>query len=359
MLTACGVGEMAEMMDVPDRDGRPDPAAARTPAEFVEALRRLKRWAGLGYRQLEKRGTAAGVALPRSTVTAALARDSLPREDLVAALVQACGGDAEDVTRWVTARRRIAATDPAATDPTASDPVDTPDDASATPGLRAAWLALVPPAIGRASWPVRVLAATLVTLVAVVVTAAVVSTVRELTGPGPDQATSTDDDAARGSTSAPSVRASSPPPLATTSAAAPAGGSGWVQIRQGANVTLVDFQAIDLDTGGTGEYDITSGGAGNRPGLDIGLSHGATRLSAVRHPAKLAILDRRGAATVDRCISATGWTFTIVNLPDAVAIGTDICVTTDTYAAAMITVDRPPNAVETTLTFHYTVWARR
>ena len=68
----------------PGNAGKPDPGQAATPAEFVEALRRLKRWTGMGYRQLAKRAAAAGQALPRSTLTVALNRGTLPREDLIA-----------------------------------------------------------------------------------------------------------------------------------------------------------------------------------------------------------------------------------------------------------------------------------
>lgn len=89
--------------------GRPDPRALATAGEFVEALRRLKRWSGLGYRQLAKRATATGHALPRSTLTVALNRGTLPREDLVAAFVRTCGCDDAEVAAWVAARRRIAA----------------------------------------------------------------------------------------------------------------------------------------------------------------------------------------------------------------------------------------------------------
>jgi hypothetical protein len=89
--------------------GRPEPATATTSAEFVESMRSLKRWTGLGFRQLEKRATAGGAALPRSTLTVALSRDTLPREDLVSAFAHACGCDEDEVARWVAARRRIAA----------------------------------------------------------------------------------------------------------------------------------------------------------------------------------------------------------------------------------------------------------
>lgn len=93
----------------PGDTGRPDPATVVTAGEFVEALRRLKRWSGMGYRQLAKRAAVAGQALPRSTLTVALNRGTLPREDLVVAFVRTCGCDEEEVARWVGARRRIAA----------------------------------------------------------------------------------------------------------------------------------------------------------------------------------------------------------------------------------------------------------
>lgn len=80
----------------------------RTAGEFVAGLRRLKDRAEVGYRMLEKRATAAGDVLPRSTMTAALRRDALPREDLVVAFTRACGCGPAEVARWVAARRRLA-----------------------------------------------------------------------------------------------------------------------------------------------------------------------------------------------------------------------------------------------------------
>lgn len=93
----------------PDHAGRPDPSTAVTVGEFIDALVRLKRWSGLGYRQLAKRAAVTGHSLPRSTLTVALNRSTLPREDLVVALASTCGCDEEEVARWVGARRRIAA----------------------------------------------------------------------------------------------------------------------------------------------------------------------------------------------------------------------------------------------------------
>jgi hypothetical protein len=93
----------------PGDAGRPNPGTAATAGEFVDALVRLKRWSGMGYRQLAKRAAVIGHSLPRSTLTVALNRSTLPREDLVVALALTCGCDEEEVAQWVSARRRIAA----------------------------------------------------------------------------------------------------------------------------------------------------------------------------------------------------------------------------------------------------------
>lgn len=86
----------------------PDPKAARTAAEFVVAMRQLRSWSDLSYRQLERKAEAAGDVLPRATISGALSRDDLPREQLLAAFVRACGGDEETVASWLTARRRLS-----------------------------------------------------------------------------------------------------------------------------------------------------------------------------------------------------------------------------------------------------------
>lgn len=86
-------------------DSDPDPLDARTAAEFVELMRRLRDWAGLSYRQLERRAETSGDVLPASTLATALSRVTLPRESLVVAFVRACGCD---TAAWVTARRQLA-----------------------------------------------------------------------------------------------------------------------------------------------------------------------------------------------------------------------------------------------------------
>jgi hypothetical protein len=86
----------------------PDTDAVASAAELVAAMRWLKSWSGLSYRQLERHAAKRGLALPRSTLTNALHRQTLPREDLLAAFVRACGHGEGEVARWVAARRRLA-----------------------------------------------------------------------------------------------------------------------------------------------------------------------------------------------------------------------------------------------------------
>ncbi|MBT3149338.1 hypothetical protein HTV45_00140 [Streptomyces sp. CHD11] len=77
-------------------------------AAFVAALRRLKAWSGLSYRQLERRATKAGHNLPYSTAATMLGRDRLPRAELVAAFVAACGVRTDGAEAWLDARMSIA-----------------------------------------------------------------------------------------------------------------------------------------------------------------------------------------------------------------------------------------------------------
>lgn len=184
---------MADAVDGLHEAGWPDPAAVATPAEFVQALRRLQRGSGLSYREVEKRASHAGNPLPRSTLTAALARSTLPRENIVVALIHACGGDEEQVQRWVAARRRIASA-PSASAPSDSAPsASAPADAAATGASVAASApaAVTLPVLGRTRVPrtrtgvvVLVLA---VTALAVIVGRLLVAPAEEPDGAAPGQ----------------------------------------------------------------------------------------------------------------------------------------------------------------------------
>ncbi|WP_030670692.1 hypothetical protein [Streptomyces sp. NRRL B-1347] len=86
----------------------PVPTHTAGEAAFMSELRRLKAWSGLSYRELERAAAAAGEVLPYSTAATMLRRDRLPREAVLVAFVVACGLDADDTRRWVTARRELA-----------------------------------------------------------------------------------------------------------------------------------------------------------------------------------------------------------------------------------------------------------
>ncbi|GGX18677.1 XRE family transcriptional regulator [Streptomyces lomondensis] len=90
---------------------RPFPHEARSAAEFVACMRALKQEAGLTYRQLEANAEQRGDVLARSTVADVLRRDTLPRAEVVAAFVRACGRG-EETADWLDARNRLTAAEP-------------------------------------------------------------------------------------------------------------------------------------------------------------------------------------------------------------------------------------------------------
>ncbi|MFC3573096.1 XRE family transcriptional regulator [Streptomyces yaanensis] len=79
----------------------------RTAAELNAELRELKARSRLTYRQLEEHAARQGELLPRSTLADVLRNGSLPRPELLAAFVRACG-EGEDVDEWLAARQRAA-----------------------------------------------------------------------------------------------------------------------------------------------------------------------------------------------------------------------------------------------------------
>lgn len=87
---------------------RPPSPEATDEAGFVAALRRLRAWSGLSYRQLEREATTAGDSLPYSTAATMLGRNRMPRPELLATFVRACGLGEDEVAEWVAARAAIA-----------------------------------------------------------------------------------------------------------------------------------------------------------------------------------------------------------------------------------------------------------
>jgi tetratricopeptide (TPR) repeat protein len=84
------------------------PSNARTAAEFVALLRTAKNRSGLSYRALERKARKVGDHLPVSTLASVLSRGSLPKEDVVAALIRAFGGDPATVNEWGEVRAALA-----------------------------------------------------------------------------------------------------------------------------------------------------------------------------------------------------------------------------------------------------------
>ncbi|MGW0960395.1 helix-turn-helix domain-containing protein [Streptomyces gelaticus] len=90
-------------------EGRaPDPCEARSAPEFIALLRVLKDASGLTFRELAQRADEVGDVLPRSTIANMLARTSVPREELLAAFVRACGCAPAQVDTWLAVRKELA-----------------------------------------------------------------------------------------------------------------------------------------------------------------------------------------------------------------------------------------------------------
>ncbi|MFI7316013.1 RICIN domain-containing protein [Streptomyces venezuelae] len=103
---------MGNSGDLPSNE-EVSPHRARDVAGFIAAMRELKKRSGLTYRELEERAARRGDVLARSTLADVLRRTSLPRPEVVAAFVHACG-DGGRVDAWLAARDRIAAARPTA-----------------------------------------------------------------------------------------------------------------------------------------------------------------------------------------------------------------------------------------------------
>ncbi|NUU24707.1 MAG: RICIN domain-containing protein [Streptomycetaceae bacterium] len=75
-------------------------------SEFLAMVRELKERSELTLRALEERAAARGEVLARSTVADMLRKDTLPRSELLATYLRACGVD--DLEPWLRARERLA-----------------------------------------------------------------------------------------------------------------------------------------------------------------------------------------------------------------------------------------------------------
>jgi hypothetical protein len=93
---------------VPDPPGVslcPDPAAVQTPAQFMDAMRMYRVWAGKpSYRVMERQ---CGRSFAASTICTALQSNHLPSLNMVRAIIIACGGSEKDQIAFAAAWRRL------------------------------------------------------------------------------------------------------------------------------------------------------------------------------------------------------------------------------------------------------------
>ncbi|UYB41958.1 XRE family transcriptional regulator [Streptomyces sp. Je 1-4] len=108
------------------------PAAAGDAVALVELMQQLKEQSGLTYRQLEQRAAERGEVLARSTLADVLRRRTLPRAELLAVFLRACGCAEDEVGAWLAARQGIEERAAAG----AGEPSDggEPPDAGEAPG---------------------------------------------------------------------------------------------------------------------------------------------------------------------------------------------------------------------------------
>lgn len=91
--------------DVPGSSWGPDPKETKTPAEFMDALRRYRLWAGNpSFRRMQRQ---CGDRFAASTICTALKGSELPSQDMTDAIVVGCGGRQEHREAFVEAWRRL------------------------------------------------------------------------------------------------------------------------------------------------------------------------------------------------------------------------------------------------------------
>ena len=95
-----------QVEDVSGYDLKPDPLSATTAAEFMATLRQYRSWNGdPSWRRM---ATRAGQVIVHSTMHTAMQGDTLPKLEVVKAIITGCEGSQEDMRSFVTAWRRLA-----------------------------------------------------------------------------------------------------------------------------------------------------------------------------------------------------------------------------------------------------------
>jgi hypothetical protein len=91
--------------DVTGFDQKPNPLTANTSAEFVQVLWKYKYWSGNpSWRAMAKK---ANHAVVHSTIYTAMNSGTLPKFDVMKAIIIGCGGGEDDLKAFATSWRRI------------------------------------------------------------------------------------------------------------------------------------------------------------------------------------------------------------------------------------------------------------
>ena len=102
---ATGLPSSQQIGDADGFDLKPDPLTATTPAQFNTALRHYRAWSG--NPPWRKMAENAGQACVHSTMYAAVNAGTLPKLEVVKAIITGCGGSDDDLRAYATAWRRI------------------------------------------------------------------------------------------------------------------------------------------------------------------------------------------------------------------------------------------------------------
>lgn len=94
-----------QINDVSGLDQKPDPLTATTSAELIQVLWKYKSWSGNpSWRVMAKN---ANQMVVHSTMYAAMNTDTLPKFEVMKAIIIGCGGGEEDLKAFASAWRRI------------------------------------------------------------------------------------------------------------------------------------------------------------------------------------------------------------------------------------------------------------
>lgn len=94
-----------QINDVSGLDQKPDPLTATTPVELIQVLWKYKYWSG--NPSWRKMARDANQMVVHSTMYTAMNGDTLPKFEVMKAIIIGCGGGEEDLKAFASAWRRI------------------------------------------------------------------------------------------------------------------------------------------------------------------------------------------------------------------------------------------------------------